>query len=241
MQRWPEQFLNILLPHRCQQCGLILGEAHALCSDCWPKVQFINAPFCACCGLPFPLDYGAGGGDILCARCLADPPPFAAARAAMVYDDASKPMILKFKHGDQLYLAPTFARWMQRMAENWFVDSPLLIPVPLHRHRLFLRRYNQSALLARALAKLYHCDLALNALQRHRATPSQGGLTREQRIKNVTGAFSIRLKYRDMLRGKKIILVDDVLTTGATVSVCAETLLRGGAAEVRVLTLMRVV
>ncbi len=200
-------------------------------------MHFIVPPFCACCGLPFPHDFGAA---TLCVRCLADPPPFSAARAAVTYDDHSKPLVLKFKHGDQLYLAPSFARWMLRAAAEWDDEPAFLVPVPLHWARLMARRYNQAALLARAIGKLSPHPLALDALVRKRKTPSQGAMNREQRLKNVTGAFAVKKSWKEKLRGQRVILLDDVLTTGATALACAATLRRAGVADVRVLTLMRV-
>jgi ComF family protein len=176
---------------------------------------------------------------VLCARCLAETPPFSQARAALVYNDDSKPLVLKFKHGDHLYLAKSFARWMARAGAQWS-EPALLIPVPLHWTRLFLRRYNQAALLARTVAKLTPHRPALGALMRRRRTKSQGAMNREQRLKNVTGAFRVPPKWRAKIKGKHVILIDDVLTTGATVTVCAQVLKRAGAADVKVLTLMRV-
>ncbi len=236
---WPEQLLDLLLPHRCQQCGTVVNQAHALCPGCWPKMHFIVPPYCAGCGLPFPHDYG--DDTTQCARCLAEPPPYSAARAALIYNDDSKPLVLRFKHGDQLYLAPAFAQWMQRAVPEWLAEEDVMImPVPLHRVRIFLRRYNQAALLARALAKSSDKLCALDGLVRHRATPSQGAMNRDQRLKNVTGAFRVNKKWQDKIKGRKIILVDDVMTTGATATICARTLIRAGAGDVRVLTLMRV-
>jgi ComF family protein len=233
---WPDKIINTLFPHRCMLCGEVVHEAHALCPKCWPNIHFIVPPFCDCCGLPFPHDFG---GATLCARCLADPPPFSSARAAVTYDDNSKPLVLRFKHGDQLYLAPSFAHWMRRAAAEW-TEPAYLVPVPLHWTRLMARRYNQAALLARSLAKISPHQLALDALVRKRKTPSQGAMNREQRLKNVTGAFRVRKHWREKLRGQCVILLDDVLTTGATVTVCAAALRRAGAADVKVLTLMRV-
>jgi ComF family protein len=237
LTNWPEQIANILFPHRCLLCGHVVHEAHALCPTCWPDVHFIVPPFCACCGLPFPHDFGA---ETLCARCLADPPPFSAARAAVTYDDNSKPLVLKFKHGDQLHLAPSFARWMLRAAPEWSTEPAYLVPVPLHWTRLVTRRYNQAALLARALAKISPHHLALDVLVRRRRTPSQGAMNREQRLKNVTGAFRVRDSWKSRIKDQSVILLDDVVTTGATVTACAQTLMKAGAKDVRVLTLMRV-
>ncbi len=228
----------MLFPHRCLSCGMVVGEPHALCPTCWPDIRFITQPYCACCGLPFPHDYG--GEATLCARCLDQHPPYASARSAIVYDDKSKAMVLRFKHGDQLYLAPSFAHWMMRAAPEISTIPSFLVPVPLHWTRLLTRRYNQSALIARALAKLSGNVLAVDALVRRRKTPSQGAMNREQRAKNVAGAFRMRRKWREKLKGQHVILVDDVLTTGATVAECAKVLLRSGVQDVRVLTLMRV-
>ena len=240
MRTWPDRLLNILLPHRCQQCGVIVESAHGLCPTCWSGVHFIVPPYCKTCGLPFPHDYG--GGEAECARCLAEPPPYETARAAIAYDDTSKSMVLKFKHADQLYLAPTFAFWMKRAAPEWLSDeNAILVPVPLHRHRLFMRRYNQSALLAQALGRQNGTAVLLDGLRRHRATQPQGAMTREQRFRNVSGAFRVPQKAKEKINGKTVILVDDVQTTGATLSACAKVLQAAGAGKVRVLTLMRVV
>ncbi|WP_372398012.1 ComF family protein [Azospirillum sp. HJ39] len=228
--------LNALLPPRCLSCGEGVDRQGGLCARCWTGLTFIAAPLCACCGLPF--EYEAEQGS-LCASCLADPPPFARARAVLAYDDGSRPLMLGFKHGDRIHAAKSYGVWLARTGRELLEDADRLAPVPLHRGRLFRRRYNQAALLAQALSR--HCGVPAlpDLLQRHRATPTQGGLDRQDRHRNVRGAF--RLRPGLSVAGQRLVLVDDVLTTGATLAECARVLLRAGAARVDVLTLARVV
>jgi ComF family protein len=230
--------LDALLPPRCLKCGAMVGEPGTLCPGCWSKVAFIAPPVCAACGYPFEF---AAGEDALCGACMRERPAFARARAAIVYDDASRPLILAFKHGDRTDAAPAFARWLARAGGELIDAADLIVPVPLHWMRLFRRRYNQAALLGGALAKLTHRPMRPDVLRRRRATPSQGRLGREARLRNVRGAFALARTGRARLEGRRVLLVDDVLTTGATVSACAEALLGGGASAVDVLTLARVV
>ncbi len=159
----------------------------------------------------------------------------------MIYDEHSRDMVLGFKHADKTELAQMFAQWMARAGSELLSDSDMIIPVPLHRLRLLQRRFNQSALLAKSLAPLVHKPSHMLILKRHKATPSQGGLNARRRYKNVAGAFSISPKAAAMIAGKKILLVDDVLTTGATVNACSKVLINAGALQVDVITLCRVV
>lgn len=235
LRRRLDLVVDALLPPRCLACGTIVGTAGLLCGPCWGGLAFIAGPQCACCGLPFPVDAGEGA---LCGACHADPPAFAAARAAVIYDDASRPLILGFKHGDRTHGAAAFARWMARAGAAIVAETDIVVPVPLHRWRLFTRRYNQSALLAKALGLAAGLPVVVDALARRRATPSQGGLDRAARFANVRGAFAVR--RRGGIEGRRVLLVDDVLTTGATAEACAKTLLRAGARAVSVLTLARV-
>jgi ComF family protein len=179
-------------------------------------------------------------GDSRCALCIARPPPFARARAALLYDDGCRGLILSFKHGDRTDLAPVFARWLARAGAELLGDADLLVPVPLHRWRLFHRRYNQSALLARLLARTSGVPMLPDLLIRHRATPSQGGLGRRGRVRNVAGAFALHSRLARRADGRRVLLIDDVHTTGATLGECARLLRRAGAARVDVLTLARV-
>ena len=159
----------------------------------------------------------------------------------MIYDDASRDLILGFKRGDRLEGAPGFGQWMARSGRSLLQGADLVVPVPLHRRRLFFRRFNQAAVLAHAIGKSAGIPVLADGLMRKRATPSQAGLSRSGRFRNVRGAFALRPRHKERLRGRHVILVDDVMTTGATVESCARALLKGGAASVSVLTLARVV
>lgn len=221
-------------PPMCANCDGII-DAPGLCPDCWDGISFIGAPQCDACGVPLP--YG-DAGHAICAACARRPPPFARARAAFVYDADSRPMILAFKHADRTDLAPVMTTLMRRPAGPLLADADLIAPVPLHWRRLFSRRYNQAAILARGLgADGYVGDL----LVRTKFTPSQGGKSRAGRARNVANVFRVPDRHRPRLRDKRVLLVDDVYTTGATVSAATRALLRAGAASVDVLTLARVV
>jgi len=226
--------MDILIPPLCLGCEKPVAESQALCADCWKAIQFIDKPYCVHCGAPFDLPVEEG---TLCAACLDKPPLYDAARSAVVYNDASKPFILRLKHADQLHPIPGLAAWMVRAGAAFWSEADLLVPVPLHRWRLWRRRYNQAALLAQAMAKQVRVPVAVDLLRRDRATPSQGHLDAKARHENVAGAFSLRAGA-DM-QGRRIVLIDDVLTSGATVSACAEVLLKAGAARVSVVTLAR--
>lgn len=228
--------LNALLPPRCLSCGAAVDRQGGLCPTCWTALTFIAPPACACCGLPFEF---AVEGENLCGACVAERPGFARARAVVVYDDASRPLVLGFKHGDRTHAAKPFGVWLARAGAELLADADLLTPVPLHRWRLFLRRYNQAALLAQEAGRQAGVAVVPDLLVRRRRTRSQGGLDRGGRRRNVAGAFDLRRK--GSVEGKRVVLVDDVLTTGATVGECARVLLRAGAARVDVLTLARVV
>jgi len=236
LRRFCAGVLDLLLPPRCLGCGITVPAPGTLCVACWRSITFLGAPCCACCGYPFDFDPGTGG---LCAACLAHPPVFDRARAAMRYDDASRSLVLALKHGDRLHLAPTLAQWMRRAGSELLADADLLIPVPLHWTRLFARRHNQAAVLALAIAKSDGSAVATTCLVRRRRTPSQGRKSAAARQRNVAGAFAIRRP--EDVQGKRIVLIDDVFTTGATVEECARVLKRAGAARVDVLAVARVV
>ncbi|MCB9947377.1 MAG: ComF family protein [Rhodospirillaceae bacterium] len=230
--------LDIVLPPRCLACGTTIGATGALCHACWQQVTFLEPPLCACCGWPF--DYAMAEGAV-CGACTATPPRFDRARAAIAYDDGSRAMVLGFKHGDQTHAAAAFAGWMARAGADLLRGDAVLAPVPLHRSRLFRRRYNQAALLAIALGRLAGCPVVPDLLVRRRRSPGQGHLSRTERRANVKGAFAVRRSAADRVAGRRIVLVDDVLTTGATAGECTATLRRAGAAAVDVLTLARVI
>lgn len=177
----------------------------------------------------------------LCGACLRDPPPFERARAAMAYDELSRRMILGLKYADRADMAPAFAAWLGRAGADLIADADWIAPVPLHWTRLFSRRFNQSALLARLVARAHERAFAPDLMARRRRTPSQAGLGGAARRRNVRGAFSVRPAWKPRIKAKRILLIDDVLTTGETVSASARALKRSGAGAVDVLTLARVV
>ncbi len=238
--------IDVLLPPRCLSCGAVVDEPGALCAPCWGKAAFIAPPHCARCGLAFELPPQASDstneslGAFDCAACAADPPAFDRARAALAYDDHTKSLVLRLKHADATHTAPGLARWMARAGAELLDQCDLIAPVPLHRWRLLWRRYNQSALLALALGRLAAKPVAPGLLVRKRATPQQGHLGPAQRRANVAGAFALKARHAAQILGKRVLLIDDVLTTGATAEECAKVLKRAGAAAVDVLTLARV-
>lgn len=231
--------LDLILPPLCLKCRAPVGEPQSVCAPCWRELRFLSAPHCEQCGLPFPHDLGSG---VKCAACIAKPPPFVKSRAALAYDDASRDLILGFKHADRLEATPLFGRWMATATRDVIVDTEILIPVPLHWRRLAGRRYNQAALLAHALSARTGIAVDTASLLRTKATPSQGEMpSARARAKNVVRAFSVSESGRTKIAGRNVALVDDVLTTGATVGACTKVLLKAGAASVSVVTLARVV
>ena len=229
--------LDLVMPPSCLGCRKVVTAQGRLCPDCWGKVHFLGEPCCRICGNPFAETLEGG---LSCGACLADPPPYDRARAAFRYDDASKGLVLSFKHADRPGLARFFSPWMARAGRDLLADADILVPVPLHRWRLFHRRYNQAALLAQGLSRFSAARFRPDILKRVRHTPPQGRLSRAGRRDNVKGAIELAVPP-DLVAGKNIILVDDVLTTGATLGACAQILRRAGAARIDVMTLARVV
>lgn len=205
----------------------------------WSRIQFLEAPVCDGCGGAFDYDAGAFGHE-RCLACQQSPYGFERARAACVYDEASRPMILRFKHGDQQQFAPLFARWIARSAADLIVDADVIVPVPLHPTRLLSRRFNQAAEVARPLARLSGLDYLPDGLQRQKPTDSQGGKSARGRRLNVQKAFSVSTAGRRRIKGRRILLVDDVLTTGATAEACARALMTAGARAVDLAVIARV-
>jgi ComF family protein len=230
--------LDLTLPPRCIGCGERIDAAGLACAKCWSNLNFISPPYCTCCGAPFAVTLE---GEHRCAVCYAAPPAYDRARAALIYDDGSRGLVLGFKHGDRLHAAPAFGAWVARAGTELLADADIVTPVPLHRWRLLKRRYNQAALIAGHVGRRAGVTHIPDLLERHRATPSQGELGASARQRNVAGAFRLNPRSADRVKGSRIVLIDDVLTTGATVGACARVLKRGGAARVDVLTLARVV
>lgn len=230
--------LDLLLPPLCPATGVEVDAHGTVAADYWASLRFIRKPCCEQCALPFPHDLGGAEGPLLCGSCIEHPPHFRRARAALVYDDASRAIITRFKYGDQLQAIRSFVPWLREAAADVLPDVDVLLPVPLHRFRLLKRRYNQSALLVRALAAATDKPALLDVLTRVKATPSQGRLTRKEREENMKGAFAVRDVSR--IQGKTVLLIDDVFTTGATLNACAQALYGAGAIAVDVLTIARV-
>ena len=239
LQRAGRSVLNLIFPPLCIACREQVSEPGSLCPECWKTLHFLDGPACAQCGLPFEID---PGGETRCVACLAHPPAFDKARAIMRYDEASRKPILALKHADRLDLVPAFGRWLERAGRELLAQSDLIVPVPLHRSRLWKRRYNQSAELARVLSRMGGLPVDPFVLLRSRATPSQGEMpSASARRRNVRGAFSVSTQRVSTIGGRRILLVDDVMTTGSTAHACAKALKRAGAASVYVLALARVV
>lgn len=233
---------DLVLPPRCPVSGDIVEAQGMVSHKIWKSISFITAPFCACCGAPFDIALAGdmAESELLCAMCSAEKPPFRMARAALRYDGAGRDLVLAFKHGDKTHSALSFTPWLLRAGAPFLDDADALVPVPLHPWRLLRRRYNQANIMAKYLAARTGLPVLPDALRRHRATISQGKMNAQQRDKNVGGAFSVLPRHRDAVRGRKLVLIDDVYTTGATARACAKTLLNAGAERVDILTLARV-
>lgn len=208
-----------------------------VCGPCFADIQFITDPMCVCCGHPFPFEVE---GEALCAQCQRETPPFDQARSAMVYNDKSRTMLLPFKN-DHTLGHKRFSSWCHMALGEAIAGADLIVPVPLHVTRLRQRGYNQAVLLARSLSKRIAGRLVVDGLERTRATPKQQDLSRSARLKNVRGAFRVSPKNKPLIVGRHVILVDDVMTTGATVEACAKALKKAGAQKVSVVTVARVV
>jgi ComF family protein len=224
------------LPPRCPGCGTVVGEDHSFCLECWRSLDFLGGPACAQCGEPVEL---ASHEDARCGACLADPPPFDRARAAVAYGPIARALALKLKYGRRPGVARTMARPMLRVGAS-MLEGALIVPVPLHRWRIWSRGYNQAALIARALAG-GGGELGLDLVERHKRTPPLRGLGRLARERTVAGAFRLNPAWKDEVKGRRVVLIDDVYTTGSTAKGCARILKRAGAKEVNLLCWARVV
>ncbi len=221
--------LDYALPPRCPGCGIIVEADDAFCLTCWSGMRFLGEPCCARCGVPFEHERG---GEAACGACLADPPPFDSARAVLAYGDIARKVALKLKYGRRVGLARLVARHMARRLPT--LDAPpLIVPVPLHRWRLWWRGFNQSALIAEHLGKACGLPVDKHALLRVRATQPLRSMQARQRAKAVAGAFALAKGHE--LKGRAVLLIDDVHTSGATAAACARALKRGGASSVHLL------
>jgi ComF family protein len=240
MARWPRplrtlgnHLLDFALPPRCAGCAEVIAEVGAFCPDCWGRMEWLGNSGCQTCGLPLV----ATEMDS-CARCLADPPGLDRIRAAVAYDDLSRSLVLRLKYGRKVALARTMARYMATLGEQGRTET-LVMPVPLHRRRLWSRGFNQSGLVARHLAKGWGCPFEASMLRRTRPTRPLKGMSHNQRRKAVAGAFTVVDPER--VKGRDIILIDDVMTSGSTAEACARVLRKAGAARVELICWARVV
>jgi ComF family protein len=229
--------LDVALPTLCVACREPV-DGDGVCAGCWAKLSFIAPPFCPRLGIPFVYDPGS---DMLSMEAIANPPAYARARAAVRYDDVARTLVHALKYRDRTDLAPAMGRWMARAGHELLDDADVLVPVPLHWRRAWGRRYNQSGALARVIERQTGVRMAPEALRRIRPTEQQIGLSRTQRASNVQGAFKVATDRQSLITGRRVVLVDDVLTSGATVDACARALLRAKAASVDVLVFARVV
>jgi ComF family protein len=226
--------LDFALPPRCLTCDAAVEAPGRLCTACFRATGFVTEPCCDRCGTPFR-HAGQGGLTRQCVQCTDDPPPWSRGRAALRYDDQARRIILPLKHADRVDVAPALGRHMARVGAALLQSADLLVPVPLHRRRLLARRYNQSALLAQVIGRVAGRPVVPDALRRVRPTASLGEKTRRERAEAVEGAFAVRPTRAADIAGRRVLLIDDVLTTGATAGACTRALLAGGAARVELL------
>ena len=236
LKKLGRQILNLLCPPRCPICRETVDEAHCLCPNCYGKLNFITHPCCEICGRPF--EYAAFN-SVVCGSCLKNKPKFSMARSILEYDDFSKQLILSFKHGDRTDLTPILVKFLLLADPKIFENVDMIVPVPQHWARRFKRQYNQASLLGKVLGKQKGISFNPSILRRIKNTESQGHKLRKQREQNVKGVFHVMTP--DKIRGKTILVIDDVMTTGATLNECAKVLRRAGAKEVKAITVYRVI
>ena len=232
-----KRIIDFLLPPRCVSCGIETLTTPGLCAACWEKIHFIEHPLCDKCGRPFEI---AEITHAMCLGCFEEMPKFHRLRSVFPYDEGSKSLVLKFKHGDALHLTPLFVQWLAQAGRSLLTQCDVIIPIPLHWRRLWMRSYNQAAILAQSLSKIYAKKYDPCVLHRRRSTPSQGTKTSQQRHDNVKGSFALRASQVKNLEKKNILLIDDVYASGATVLECVKILKKSGANQIDVLTLARV-
>lgn len=228
---------RILFPPVCAGCCRQVSQPGTLCGACWRDLRFLEQPWCEVLGTPFGFEMGPG---MLSADAIANPPPFDRARAAVAFGGIARQMVHGLKYADRTDLAPWMARWMARAGKELLDEADVLTPVPLHRGRFFARRFNQAAELARALSQLTGVPFDAGLVARVKVTRQQVGLGQRQREDNVRGAFRVPPEAEIRVTGKRIVVIDDVYTTGATVCAVARSLRKAGAAEISVLTYARV-
>jgi ComF family protein len=238
LSRGIERGLRLVYPPACVACGAATADVQGLCAGCWGRIGFITAPYCERLGTPFAIDLG---GPLHSPAAIADPPVFGRARAVCRYDDVARELVHKFKYGDRMELGVALGRMMGLAGAHLLDEADVLVPIPLHRVRIWTRRFNQAAVLARIIGQPRKLPVASRTLVRVKHTRPQVGLSRPQRADNLQGAFRVADGGRAAIEGRRVLLIDDVLTTGATANAASRVLLRAGAAKVDVLTFARVV
>lgn len=228
---------DLIYPPRCPLCGAAIAAQTGLCSTCWGDLAIPGDPCCSSCQRPFPEGVAA---QSLCAPCLADPPRHDGVAAGTLYNEASRKLVLAFKHGRRIAMAPMLARLIAARLPDEIGAGWIMVPVPLHRWRLWRRGFNQAALLAGELARLRGADLLVDGLVRRKQTPSLGGLGKAARTRALSGAIAVNPRRAEGIRGAKLVLVDDVLTSGATSHASVSVLKRAGAKKVVVACFARV-
>ena len=230
--------LATIYPAQCLSCGSLVDSDFGLCGSCWRDTAFIGGTVCDGCGVPLPS--ADGSENLQCDECLTHPRAWAQGRAAVLYNETGRKLVLAFKHGDRQEIAKPAALWMANALGDIVEENSLVVPVPLHWMRMLKRRYNQSALLAQALADQMSLMCGPDVLHRHRPTRSLDGLGRHERQETVQNAIRVNNKFRHQVMARPILLVDDVLTTGATLTAATQALQQAGSGRVRVVTLARV-
>jgi len=229
--------LRVLYPSRCLSCGVQTGHDFALCSSCWREVEFITGLVCDECGVPLP---GRSGTVEKCDGCLRDPKPWQCGRAAVRYEGQGRDLVLKLKHGDRDDIAEPAARWMLDAARDIIVPDMIVAPVPLHWKRILRRRYNQSHLLGQSFAQAAGLECVPDLLVRRRHTPMLEGKSPQERKLIVKDAITVHAKIQALIKGRAVLLVDDVMTTGATLGAATRACYDGGAKSVNIVVLARV-
>lgn len=229
LRRAGRAVLNVALPTLCLGCARPVGAAGSLCPYCWHGMEFIARPYCERLGTPFAADFGQG---LLSLRAMAEPPTFGRARAVARYDATARLLVHRLKYSDRLDLGTAMGRWMVRAGQEVLAEADLLVPVPLHRMRFWGRRFNQAGELAKVIGRETGLPVAHEALRRIKATRSQVGLSASERARNLSGAFRPAAGAAATVRGRRVVLIDDVMTTGSTLNSAANVLRRAGATEV---------
>lgn len=232
-----DKVLRLIFPKTCLSCNKIIADGE-FCADDWKALCFLQKPACNICFSPFEFHVA---DDAICGSCAQNRPEYFKAISVLKYDEFSGKLISNFKYFDQTHLTKYFSKIMNEAAQHVLPDIDYIAPVPLHKFKIIKRKYNQSALLAKQIAFLNNKKLLLNLLIRSKNSKAQAGLQKNQRLKNVVGIFRINQKFLDKVKDKNILLIDDVITTGATVNQCAKVLKKSGVNRVYVLTLAKTV